>query len=57
MTTTWTNATKHTSTFANTVRGFFGFLLKLDGFYLLKLDGGKIMLTAGTPSWSNLTKH
>ena len=56
-TSSFTNQTKNSATFTNMIKGIKSFLIKLDGFYLLKQDGGKLILTNSQTTWSNLTKH
>jgi len=64
----WTNQTKSSTSFSNASKhtagaswNLKGYMLKEDTFYLLKEDGGKIVLNWGTAkntgSWNNLTKH
>lgn len=53
----WSNITKHLSTFVNaTKHTILSFLLKEDGFYLLLEDGGRIILEE-SGSWDLQTKH
>jgi len=64
----WTNQTKNSTSFSNATKhtagaswNIKGYMLKEDAFYLLKEDGGKIVLNWGTAkgsnSWTNLAKH
>jgi len=58
----WTNKTKHNTSWANISKSFnyFGFLLKEDDGYLLLESGGKILLEdaeLSLTSWKTQTKH